>query len=181
MIEQFWDTSEGGFFYTGRDHEVLIARTKDQHDSSIPSGNAMAATALLRLAELTGRDEFREKGMRTLQLFRGLMETSPMAAGQMLLALDFHLGPVEQVVVVGDPRDSETLVVLHALQRKFRPHHVLATKLAGDNPSWDRGVESALPLLKDKEALGAVTTYVCRNQTCQTPLVGADAAIAALI
>ena len=25
MIEQFWDPAEGGFFYTGRDHEQLIA------------------------------------------------------------------------------------------------------------------------------------------------------------
>src|SRR5207253_2458817 len=34
MVEQFWDEAEGGFFYTGRDHEALIARTKDPHDSS---------------------------------------------------------------------------------------------------------------------------------------------------
>ncbi len=29
MIDQFWDDAEGGFFYTGRDHEALIARNKD--------------------------------------------------------------------------------------------------------------------------------------------------------
>src|SRR6202043_1530542 len=60
MIEQFWDSTEGGFFYTGRDHEELIARTKDPHDSSIPSGNAMAVTALLHLAKLTGRIDLQE-------------------------------------------------------------------------------------------------------------------------
>src|SRR5262249_1683232 len=41
MVEQFSDEAEGGFFYTGRSHEQLIARTKDPHDSAIPSGNSM--------------------------------------------------------------------------------------------------------------------------------------------
>src|SRR3989440_2304111 len=55
MIEQFADAEGGGFFTTGRDHEELIIRLKDLHDGSTPSGNAMAVTALLRLAELLGR------------------------------------------------------------------------------------------------------------------------------
>ncbi len=48
MIGQFWDAEDGAFFYTGRDHESLIARGKDPHDNAIPSGNSMAVTALLR-------------------------------------------------------------------------------------------------------------------------------------
>ena len=70
MVEQFWDEAEGGFFYTGRDHEQLIARTKDPHDNATPSGNAMAVTALLRLAKLTGRADLRDKAEGTLRLFR---------------------------------------------------------------------------------------------------------------
>jgi uncharacterized protein YyaL (SSP411 family) len=180
MIEQFWDESEGGFFYTGRDHETLITRTKDQHDSSIPSGNAVAATALLRLAALTDRQDLRDKAVRTLQLFRGLMESSPMAAGQMLVALDFHLGPVEEIVLVGDPRAVEAKQVLAALHGKFRPHHVLATRVTTDEPGWDKSIEDKLPLLKDKTALGPVTTYICGGGTCQAPLTDAASAVEAL-
>ena len=182
MIEQFWDAAEGGFFFTAKDHETLIARTKDLHDSSIPSGNGTAATALLRLAKLSGRDDLRDKAVRTLQLCRSLMERSPLAAGQLLLALDFHLGPVEEIVIVGDPRVEETKKVLAALHGKFRPHHVLATSFvsAGDDPDWDTSVEETMPVLKGKTALGEVTTYVCRDYACQTPLVGAEAAVAAL-
>jgi hypothetical protein len=40
--------------------------------------------------------------------------------------------------------------------------------------------EEILPLLAGKEAQGAVTTYVCRDFTCQAPLVGAAAAEEAL-
>ncbi len=38
MIEQFWDAEDGACVFTGRDHEALIARTKEATDSSTPSG-----------------------------------------------------------------------------------------------------------------------------------------------
>jgi uncharacterized protein YyaL (SSP411 family) len=91
MIDEFWDSAEGGFFYTGRHHEALITRIKDSHDGSTPSGNSMAATALLRLARRTGMDELRKKAEATLQLFHSLMARAPAAASQMLIALDYYL------------------------------------------------------------------------------------------
>jgi uncharacterized protein YyaL (SSP411 family) len=171
MVEQFWDEAEGGFWYTGRDHERLIARSKDPHDNATPSGNAMAVTALLRLAKLTGRADLREKAERTLRLFRGLMEASPMAAAQMLIAYDFDLGPVKEFAVVGDPAAEETRHVLRMIRSDFRPHKVVALKSQAD---------AAVPLLADKTAAGGVTTYVCENFTCAAPLVGAAAVEAAL-
>jgi uncharacterized protein YyaL (SSP411 family) len=167
MIEQFWDDAEGGFFYTGKDHEALIARNKDPHDNAIPSGNSIAVSALLRLAKLTGDADLDDKARRTLQLFRGLMSRSPTAAGQMLCALDFHLGPVQEIAVVGEASNPEVIEVLRMLRQPFRPHQVLAWKTPGD----DGGV----PLLKGREAKGAVTTYVCQGFTCGAPLVGVEA------
>src|SRR5262249_52888240 len=38
MIEQFWDEEEGGFFFTGKDHEELITRGKEFSDNATPSG-----------------------------------------------------------------------------------------------------------------------------------------------
>jgi uncharacterized protein YyaL (SSP411 family) len=176
MIEQFWDQAEGGFFFTGRDHEELIARNKDPHDNAIPSGNSMAVTALLRLVKLTGRLDLQEKAEATLRLYRGLLASHPMAAGQMLNALDFHLGPVQELVVVGVPGEEETWRVLRMIRKGYRPNTVVAFKPAGDSGS----AEDALPLLAGKTAAGAVTTYVCQNFTCQTPVVGAAAAEAVL-
>ncbi len=171
MVEQFWDEAQGGFFYTGRDHEALIARTKDPQDSSVPSGNGMAATALVRLAKLTGRKDLLEKAEATFRLFRGIMASSPMAAGQMLLALDFHLGPVEEFAVVGKLLDDDTQKVLRAIQAGFRPNKIVA---AWDGAK-DSQVEKLIPLLAGKKAAGGVTTYICENYTCQAPLVGAAA------
>jgi len=173
LAEQFWDEAEGGFFYTSTDHESLIARNKDPHDNATPSGNAMAVTALLRLAHLTGRDDLRAKAERTLRLFQGLLSSSPLAAGQMLIALDFHLGPVQEVVVLGD-RASETYrQALRAVHGAYRPNQVVA------GPSRD-GPSPAAALLEGREARGDVTVYACRDGTCQAPVTDV-AALTALL
>ena len=65
MLKHFADPNGPGFFFTADDHEQLIARTKDLHDGSTPSGNAMAVTALLRLAALTGRRDLAEPSAAT--------------------------------------------------------------------------------------------------------------------
>ena len=54
MLHHFQDEQHGGFFFTADDHEELVARTKEWYDASVPSSNAMAATALLRLGKLYG-------------------------------------------------------------------------------------------------------------------------------
>jgi uncharacterized protein YyaL (SSP411 family) len=176
MIDQFWDVSEGGFFFTGRDHEALITRTKDLLDNATPSGNAMAATALLRLAKLTGRSDLLEKVEATLQLCRGLMAERPMGAGQMLIALDFYLGPVQEFAIVGNPAGEETKQVLRGVRGRFQPRRVVGLKSPDDTTA-----EQDLPLLAGKTALGDVTTYICQNFTCRAPLVGASALQAQLI
>ena len=67
MIDEFADAEQGGFFFTGNRHEALIARQKDVHDNATPSGNGMAATALIRLGALTGRDDLTQAGRRALE------------------------------------------------------------------------------------------------------------------
>ena len=102
VLEQFADPAGGGFFYTASDHEQLLTRTKELTDSSVPSGNALAATALLRLGKLLGRSDYLDAAATTLAAAVPIMERAPMAAGQMLLALDRYLGPSHELVLVGD-------------------------------------------------------------------------------
>ncbi len=176
MIDQFWDAADGGFFYTGRDHESLIARNKDPHDNAIPSGNSMAVTALLRLVKLTGRVDLQEKAEATLKLYAGLLTEHPMAAGQMLIALDFYLGPVQEFAIVGDPTADDTQRVLRVIRRGFRPNAVVALQ----SPATGAQAEEMIPLLAGKKAGGPVTTYICENFACQAPVVGAEALEVAL-
>ena len=88
MLDRFADPARGGFFYTPRDGEPLLARKKDVRDTPLPSGNGLAVTALLRLARLAERDDYRRAAESALRASAGRGGASAMACGQLLLALD---------------------------------------------------------------------------------------------
>ena len=136
----------------------------------------MAVVALLRLAKLTGRTDLWDKAERTLKLYQGLMASHPQAAGQMLMALNFYLGPVQEIAIVRQPVSSDLPKVLQIIRRQFQPNRVIAMKTAGE----DSKADAVIPLLAGKTALATVTTYICENFTCQAPLIGVEAAEAAL-
>jgi len=93
ILRRFGDARRGGFYYTAADQPLPLARRKDVLDSSIPSGTGLATLALLRLGRLCGRGDCLEAGRRALTEHADLLEQAGAAAGQMLLALDFCLGP----------------------------------------------------------------------------------------
>jgi uncharacterized protein len=96
-IARFADPERGGFFSTASDHEQLIARRKDLQDSPIPSGASSAAMGLLRLAELTGEDEYERHAVGTLALTRELAPRHPTAFGHTLQALHWHAAPTRPI------------------------------------------------------------------------------------
>jgi uncharacterized protein YyaL (SSP411 family) len=120
------------------------------------------------LAVLTGTTPWGDEAERSLRSLRGVIERSPMASGQMLLALDFYLGPVQEVAIVGDRTGADVRRVLRAARAPFRPRRLVALRDAAES--------STLPLLADKSAHGPVTTYICQNYACQAPIVGAEEA-----
>ena len=91
MLADFADPRQGGFFYAADAQEPLIVRKKDLVDNAVPSGNGLAVTALLRLAELCHRDDYRQAAENTLRACMGILEQAPTATGQLLLGLEMAL------------------------------------------------------------------------------------------
>jgi uncharacterized protein YyaL (SSP411 family) len=174
VLEKFADPNEGGFYFTSNDHEALIARTKELTDSSTPSGNSLAAMALLRLGKLLGRRDYLDAAERTLATAAGVMERAPTAAGQMLLALDHYLGPARELVLVGDFSQREGKAALETVQSRFLPRTVFAARGKGGG---DRAEQfSALNAIfegrqtQDRQ----VALYVCEDFSCQAPATGLE-------
>jgi uncharacterized protein len=170
MLARFGDAA-GGFFSTAADHQHLIARNKDRYDGSTPSGNALALTALVRLAKLAGRDDLRQAADKSLRAFSSFLAEAPGGSAQMLAALDFHLGPVTEFVVVGSKNDRDVLEVLRLLQRRFLPN---ALVLFHDPADGEVDVH-LLPQLRGKTGGNGVKTYICTNETCMAPMEGSKA------
>ncbi len=80
QIELFSDEKGGGFFFTAKDHEALLARGKEVVDGAIPAGNTIAAGNLLRLARLQKDKTLLQKGELTLQAGAGILQRSGAAA-----------------------------------------------------------------------------------------------------
>ncbi len=174
VLEKFSDPAAGGFFYTATDHEQLITRTKELTDSSTPSGNALAATALLRLGRLLGYSEHLDAAEKTLAAAVPIMERASLAAGQMLLALDRYIGPAHELVLVGNFANQDTVNALNVIQQQFLPRCVIATRLAGSASPTKSTLLDVLFSGKSSPD-GKPALYICQDFACRAPAVGLTA------
>ena len=164
QIRLFWDAEDGDFYFTPSDHERLLVRHKEYMDNATPSGNAVACFNLLRLAKILGKKDYREKAEHMLGRVNRALSRHPLAFGHWLQALDFYLGPVRELALVGPPAEQEQL--LPAIRECYLPNKVLATSEAIDD-----ALGRKVPLLAGKIALeGKATAYVCQDYACQRPV-----------
>jgi uncharacterized protein YyaL (SSP411 family) len=165
VLEHFAD-SAGGWYDTGDDHERLVTRPKDVQDNAVPSGNAMAARVLLRLAGWTGEGRYRSAAERALRTVVPFVGRYPTAFAHWLSAMDLALSPIAEVAIVGAADDSATAALLAAAQRDYRPNQVVA-----QTSDAARADASAIPLLHDRVTVDdRPTAYVCRGFACQLPV-----------
>ncbi len=168
MFAQFHDPINGGFFQTGADHEQLVVRRKDFIDNAIPSGNSLAAEALVRLSVLVDNPAYRREASRILLTMKEAMTRQPTGFGRLLGTAEAILSPSQEVAIVGDPADGATQALLQAVRKRYLPHTVVASKRPGET--------SLLPLLQGRELVqGKAAAYVCEHYACQLPVTDASA------
>lgn len=172
MLAEFHDVEQGGFYFTGKTHESLIVRQKDAYDNATPSGNAMAATALLRLGALTGREDLTAVGTKTLETIHAVLAQAPMAAGQSLIALDFLLAPPREIALIAPNAIAELREPLEAIAARFLPNKVVAPATTASAQE----LAGIIPLFEGRSASGGTaTTYICERYACKAPIQGVEA------
>ena len=130
MLADFADPEGGGFYFTPANHESLIVRLKDPYDGATPSGNSLAVGALLRLARLCDRDDFRAAAERTLETYAETMARVPRGFHELLVGLYCSLAPSQEIAVVGTAGDEPTRAMLRAIRGRFLPSTVIAFREA---------------------------------------------------
>ncbi|MCX7722951.1 MAG: thioredoxin domain-containing protein [Verrucomicrobiae bacterium] len=163
MIVRFYDPEVGGFWQSPPDAGDLILRIKDASDTAEPSGNAMAALALLKLAALTGRDTFKEPAEATLRLFAPHMNDVPQAVPYLLQALDFWLDEPVRVVIAGEPTAPGTRALVRAAHSVYGPNTVV---LGTSGP--------AANLVPESNRSGAIAAFVCTAEGLSAPATGPE-------
>jgi len=166
MHALFWDDATGGFFLTGTDAESLIIRVKDVYDGALPSGNSVAALSLLRAARLMMNQEFEQWAQKTLEAFSESLSQYPSGFAQMMIALDFALGPSREIVIAGPAKilgevrrvsplssgkegNPEIEQILKQIFSRFIPNKVVKFQASENRKT---------------------TVNFCQNHVCQLPL-----------
>ncbi len=163
-ITALFTAPQGGFYDTSHDHEALIARPRSLQDGATPSGNAMAATALLRLGGLAAETRYVEIAIAAMSPLQSTLAQHPLAFGQWLQALSYSLAQPKEIAIVGDAGDKNTLALLSAARSGYHPFHVVA--FAPPSAS-----AAQVPLLRGRGLLaGGAVAYVCSGSVCQMPV-----------
>ena len=158
MIAKFYDAANGGFWQSPAGTSDLILRVKDDYDGAEPSGNSVATQALLKLAAMTGREDFKQAAEATLQLFAHRLQNQPAALAFMLQALDFWLDEPRRVVIAGKHDSADFQKLLRAAHSVYQPNKIIL------------GTAGAVePFAKTLTAKGDATVFVCTGTACQPP------------
>jgi hypothetical protein len=162
-IAAFEDSENGGFFSSAAQQDDLVLRLKDDYDGAEPSGNSVMVLALLQLARLTGRDDFRQSAERALEVYAGRMLSAGTGLPQMLVAQMFAMGKPMEIVLAGPRGGLDGM--LNVIRRHFLPNAVVLR--ASEAPG---GMAPAMTAVD-----GLATAYICENYACQLPLTEATA------
>jgi uncharacterized protein YyaL (SSP411 family) len=160
LLEHFEDESQGGFYFTGDDHEPLVYRPKPVSDDATPSGNGVAARVFLRLGHLLGDLHYLHAAERTLEaLYTGIRQ-QPSTHGALLLALEEWLYPPQTIVLRGTSAAMQPWQALAG--RHYRPHRLVVAipSDVGELPG----------ILTERTARNEVTAYLCAGHACAAPV-----------
>lgn len=92
LLDHFYDTKVGGFFFTADGHEKVLYRPKTMMDEAIPAGNGIAARALLALGRLVDEPRYVAAAEKTLQVAWPAFSQFPAEHCSLLLALNDFIG-----------------------------------------------------------------------------------------
>jgi uncharacterized protein YyaL (SSP411 family) len=185
MIRRFFDATAGAFVDTPLDLDpkarlgALTASRKPLQDSPTPAGNPTAASALLRLEALSGRQDLRDTAEDALLSFAGIVEHFGLYAGSYGLALSRLLQPPVQVAVVGRGAAANQLesaaVARFAVNKtviRLSPRQLVPELLP-------ETLAETLPHVPHPEGATA-WALLCQGRTCLPPITKCESLQAAL-
>ncbi len=178
MLAQFWDQETGGLYFSAERVDDVIVRQKEVYDGAVPSGNSVAMLNLLRLGRMTGRTDLEDKATQIMRAFSRQVAQAPAQHTMMMCALDFMIGPTNEVIIVGRPGSTDTKTLIAAIRGVYHPQKVVLFR--ADDGSTN-GLDKLAGFIRYCEPLGGqATAYVCRDHACELPTANADKLLALL-
>ena len=161
LLERFEDREHGGFFFTAHDAQMLPQRPKPFMDESLPSGNGIAAKALLKLGHLLGETRYLAAAEGCLRAAWPTLAAYPQACCTLLLALEEFVHPRTHAVIRS--ADGDETASWHAALRGSAAYMA--------DTYWIPAEATSLPALLDTQVYrSGGLAYVCRGTRCLPPI-----------
>lgn len=172
MLTRFTSES-GGLYLTAHDAEALLVRPMEAWDGALPSGNAVAASNIFRLARMSSNSKLEETADKIFKAFSALLTQAPVGVTHMLSAQVFAAGDSIEIVLAGDKNSKQAKVMVDTLNRLYLPSAIVIWR---DDESM-----KLIPFIKLQAPINnQVTVYVCKNFQCNQPVTDSQAVLGLL-
>ncbi|MBN1932601.1 MAG: thioredoxin domain-containing protein [Desulfobacterales bacterium] len=166
MLDDYWDTENGGFFLSAKTDTELPIRPKELYDGATPSANSVSLFNLMCLSRLSGEVKWENKAKDLVRSFAGTVKIYPAAYTHFLSSLYFALGREGEVVITGKEDAADTREMLSSLNGRFAPNQVVLFKSDKNKNELAEVAEFTVNLQPVK---GKATAYVCADLSCSQP------------
>jgi uncharacterized protein len=157
------DPDTGGYFLSADDADDLLLRPHATQDDATPNPNALAAQNLVRLATLSGDDNWRIKADRLIENILSAAGHNLFGHIALLNALDLRLRAAE---IVATGADTERFAQA-ALQLPYLDRIVLRAKNAAD-------LRPSHPAQEKMKAMQESAAFICVGERCSLPVTKPD-------
>ena len=148
-VKQFADRENGGFYLSAPNSTELFINPKETYDGAIPSGNSVMAYNLVRLYQITEKDEYMELLENQIAFMSAKANDYPAGNSMFLIAMLSYENPVPHITIA--LKDSNDLSEI----REKLPF-MANVSLVSESVKY--------PLLNNR-----TTFYVCKNYNCLPP------------
>jgi len=174
LYEHYWDDSAGGYFFTADTAESLIVRTRSVFDDATPNANGIMAQNLIKLYLLTANQEYLSRADKIFSAFTTEVLQNLFNSASILTAFDMRMELLSLYLAAGsdDRHNTEITETIRA----FMPAAAVLLISDANTPVDSQHPAYGKSAIDNKPAL-----YICRNNTCSSPLIHEDQMIEALI
>ncbi|MCZ7603014.1 MAG: thioredoxin domain-containing protein [Melioribacteraceae bacterium] len=166
LMKHYWDTLNGGFFFTPDFGENLLVRSKEIYDGAIPSGNSVMMNNLIKLGRITSEDKFEKTADLLRKSYAENITKAPQAFSYFLCGLSFAKESSYEIILSAKKIDDLKPFV-NGLNDNFIPNKVTIV-VTEDN--IDKVKELAQFTKNYDFNFDKQMAYVCRNFACELPV-----------
>ena len=162
-LEHFFDNESKMFFYTHNRYSNLIARKMELSDNVIPSSNSEMTKNLFLLGHFLNKQDYISKAKQMLINVEADVQRNIYFYANWGMVQALFTSPLYEVAIVGDDFADK--------RKQFDEHYLPNAILLGGNTT------GKLVLLENKLTDGKTMIYVCRDKSCELPVVGVEKAL----